>query len=45
MTLYQKDLIKTLKIIANASAGQYENTSSDTTKKTKTDKQIIKLNK
>ena len=38
MTLYQNDLIKTLKIVT------YENTSSNTTNETKTDKSIIKLN-
>ena len=38
MTLYQNDLIKTLKITVNAQLGTYENTSSNTTKETKTGK-------
>ena len=41
MTLYQNDQIKTLIIMVNASAGTYgtyENTSSNTTKETKTGK-------
>ena len=45
MTLYQIDLLQTLKILSMLYLGTYENTSNNATKETKTGKYIIKLNK